>query len=126
MLLAAGLVVCASYLRNYSVRSPSPRCTPSCWSSWPPWTKLTEKRLNSFFMVGMDLSLLVIREYLASDDMCHLAPYSRNVLKKKKNRTELTEFFSSRKLAVDFLHFKVFIDNYAPVQYKIILESCWS
>lgn len=87
---------------------------------------MTEKRLNSFFMVGMDLSLLVIREYLGSDDMCHLAPYSRNVLKKKKNRTELTEFFSSRKLAVDFLHFKVFIDNYAPVQYKIILESCWS
>ena len=37
--------------------------------------------------------------------MCHLAPYAHNVLKKK--RTELTEFFTSRKLAVDFLHFKV-------------------
>ena len=37
--------------------------------------------------------------------MCHLAPYAHNVLKKKK--TELTEFFTTRKLAVDFLHFKV-------------------
>ena len=36
-----------------------------------------------------------------TDDMCHLAPYA------KKKRTELTKFFTTRKLAVDFLHFKV-------------------
>lgn len=44
------------------------------------------------------------------DDMCHLAPYGKNVL--KKNKTELTEFFHSRKLAVDFLHFKVISFSY--------------
>jgi len=36
--------------------------------------------------------------------MCHLAPYAKNVV--KKHKTEMTEFFDSRKLAVDFLHFK--------------------
>ena len=41
----------------------------------------------------------------ASDDMCHLAPYAKNVV--KRHKTEMTEFFDSRKLAVDFLHFKV-------------------
>ena len=57
--------------------------------------------------------------------MCHLAPYGKNVL--KKNKTELTEFFHSRKLAVDFLHFKVdnIIDNFFSLKI-FILESCWS
>ena len=44
-------------------------------------------------------------KYILYDDMCHLAPYAHNVLKKR--RTQLTEFFTTRKLAVDFLHFKV-------------------
>lgn len=48
-------------------------------------------------------------KFILYDDMCHLAPYANNVL--KKNKTELTEFFSSRKLAVDFLHFKVYRQN---------------
>ena len=58
------------------------------------------------------------------DDMCHLGPYGKNVL--KKNKTELTEFFHSRKLAVDFLHFKVnsFIFLFCWSQYFfIMLES---
>ena len=49
--------------------------------------------------------ILFLKSIPALDDMCHLAPYGKNVL--KKNKTELTEFFNSRKLAVDFLHFKV-------------------
>ena len=57
--------------------------------------------------------------------MCHLAPYSKNILKKCKN--ELTEFFASRKLAVDFLHFKVNINSLLLVENIIfsVLESCW-
>jgi hypothetical protein len=51
------------------------------------------------------LIILFFEYNLELDDMCHLAPYGKNVL--KKNKTELTEFFHSRKLAVDFLHFKV-------------------
>ena len=40
------------------------------------------------------------------DDICHLAPYAiNNVL--AKHDTELTRYFAERKMAVDFLHFKV-------------------
>ena len=39
------------------------------------------------------------------DDACHLGPYVNKVL--EKHDTELTRYFADRKLAVDFLHFKV-------------------
>ena len=60
-----------------------------------------------YILYGEYIILIIFfLEYnLELDDMCHLAPYGKNVL--KKNKTELTEFFHSRKLAVDFLHFKV-------------------
>ena len=39
------------------------------------------------------------------DDMCHLAPYAKNLA--SKHETDLTKYFGDMKMAVDFLHFKV-------------------
>ena len=39
------------------------------------------------------------------DDMCHLAPYAKNLV--AKHDTEMTRYFSELRMAVDFLHFKV-------------------
>ena len=55
--------------------------------------------------------------------MCHLAPYGSNVVKKIK--TEMTEFFNNRKLAVDFLHFKVCDEPDITLLYCVFSsESC--
>ena len=39
------------------------------------------------------------------DDMCHLAPYAKNLV--AKHDTQMTRYFSELRMAVDFLHFKV-------------------
>ena len=44
-------------------------------------------------------------DFFYSDDMCHLAPYAKNIT--SKHETELTKYFGDMKMAVDFLHFKV-------------------
>ena len=51
--------------------------------------------------------------------MCHRAPYAKNVV--KKHKTEMTEFFDSRKLAVDFLHFKV--SSNSKIENHILLQN---
>ena len=43
---------------------------------------------------------------MSLDDRCHLAPYAVKYVVTKHN-TELTRYFAERKMAVDFLHFKV-------------------
>ena len=49
--------------------------------------------------------VLLIIGFLYSDDMCHLAPYAKNIT--SQHETELTKYFGDMKMAVDFLHFKV-------------------
>ena len=58
-----------------------------------------------YILYGKMSSFYLYVNPFTSDDICHLAPYAKNVV--KKHKTEMTEFFDSRKLAVDFLHFKV-------------------
>ena len=54
------------------------------------------------------------------DDMCHLAPYAKNMVERTGHDTELTRYFSNLKMAVDFLHFKVW---YGKVLNQIMIFS---
>ena len=48
------------------------------------------------------IRLIFYFDFFYSDDACHLGPYVKNVL--EKHDTELTRYFTDRKLEVDFLH----------------------
>ena len=52
-------------------------------------------------------SLIFCYASIFLDDMCHLAPYAKNMVDKDKHVTQMTRYFSELKMAVDFLHFKV-------------------
>ena len=59
----------------------------------------------SFFQDLQNPKIIIYdsHRYILYDDMCHLGPFSQNPV--VRNLNEITQFFGSRHLAVDCLHF---------------------